>query len=62
MVKNPICVIVTIVFTLLVSMSIGSWCVGIFLGPFSMYQVMFRDKNHQWNGKEWVSEKEPKRK
>ena len=52
---HPGVILVTIVFTFLMCMILG-FKMGIPVGLISMYQLLFHDKSHKWNGKEWVNE------
>lgn len=45
-------IIITIAFTAIMCIIVGQS--GLILGPYLMYQVMFHDKNHRWDGQNWV--------
>ncbi len=53
MITNPAIIIVTILFTMIVCSILGK-IFGLVMGPFSIYQIMFYDKNNRWNGEDWV--------
>lgn len=52
MVTTPVAFIITILFTFFIFSLIGK--VGLFLGPYLMYGIIFCDENHRWDGKSWV--------
>lgn len=49
---HPVWVIITLILTAIMFLITGY--VGLFLGPFFIYGIMFHDKNHRWDGKNWV--------
>lgn len=53
MITNPAIIIVTILFTTIMCFLLGKNA-GLILGPLSIYQIMFHDKNHRWDGENWV--------
>lgn len=52
MITNPAIMVVTILFTTIMCLILGN--AGLIIGPLSIYQIMFHDKNHRWDGENWV--------
>lgn len=50
---HPGVVLATLIFTFMMCFICG-WTFGLIIGPVSMYQICFHDKNHRWNGQDWV--------
>lgn len=51
----PEAIILTIIFSFFTSLLFGFY-MGIPIGIYSIYQILFGDEKHKWNGKEWVNE------
>jgi len=45
-------IIAVLLFTLILYPILGN--TTLFIGPYSIYMIMFGDKNHYWDGNNWV--------